>query len=339
MKIVTFGEIMLRLAPFGNLRFFQEPAFEATFGGGEANVAVSLSLFDQDAIFVTKVPDNAIGNAAICELKKHGVNTKYIAKGGERLGIYYLEKGTSLRASNVIYDRANSSIATAVEKDFNWDEIFENATWFHFTGITPALSDGAAQILLSALKTAKSKGVKVSCDLNYRKKLWSTSKAKEVMTNLMQYVDVLIANEEDAEKVFGIKAKNANITKGIIERESFVDVAKQLVDKFNFKAVAISLRESISASVNNWGGMLYIDRKAYFSKTHNINILDRVGGGDSFCAGLIYGLNKFEKPQEIIEFAAAASALKQTIEGDFNLTTVNEVETLLKTGGCGRIQR
>lgn len=339
MKVVTFGEIMLRLAPFGNLRFFQESALEATFGGGEANVAVSLSFFGYDAAFVTKVPDNAIGQAAISELRKHGVNTTYIAKGGDRLGIYYLEKGMSVRASNVIYDRVNSSISKASEKDFNWHQIFDNVNWFHFTGITPALSDDLANILILALKIAKEKGIKVSCDLNYRKKLWSTEKAKKVMSKLMQYVDVLIANEEDAEKVFGIKAKNADISKGKIERESFVDVAKQLVEKFNFEAVAISLRESISASLNNWGGMLYVKDKAYFSKTHNINILDRVGGGDSFCAGLIYGLNEFKDYQEVIEFAAAASALKQTIEGDFNLTTVDEVKTLIKTDGSGRIQR
>lgn len=338
MNVVTFGEIMLRLAPLGNLRFFQEPVLQSTFGGGEANVAVSLSHFGYSASFVSKVPDNSIGHACINELKKYGVSTEHIKKGGDRLGIYFLEKGTSVRASNVIYDRKNSSISKALASDFDWDEIFKDASWFHFTGITPALSKGLFDILLNALKVAKEKDIRVSCDLNYRKKLCSPSEANITMTKLMPYVDVLIANEEDAEKVFGIKASKSEVSKGQIERESYVDVAKQLVDKFKIDTVAISLRENISASVNKWGGMLYIN-KPYFSKTYTIDVLDRVGGGDSFVAGLIYGLNSLEKPQDIIDFAAAASALKHTIEGDFNLSTIKDVMNLIETDGSGRIVR
>ncbi|WP_373463247.1 PfkB family carbohydrate kinase [Herbivorax sp. ANBcel31] len=338
-KIICFGEIMLRLSPPGHLRFVQANSFGATYGGGEANVGVSLSNYGMDAVFATKVPDNSIGQAAINSLKQYSVNTNFIAKGGKRLGIYFLEKGSSQRPSKVIYDRADSSISTANEDDFDWDAIFEGAKWFHFTGITPALSENAQKLTHKACKKAKEKGLTVSCDLNYRKNLWSTEKAGQVMEQLMEYVDVCIANEEDAEKVFGIKADNTDITGGKLNREGYKEVAKKLKSKFDFDKVAITLRESLSASVNNWGAMLYAKDEFYFSKRYSINIVDRVGGGDSFAGGLIYSLmNEFDM-QECIEFAVGASCLKHSIEGDFNHVTVDEVKSLIKGDGSGRVQR
>lgn len=339
MRVVTFGELMLRLAPNGYLRFLQQPEFEATFGGGEANVAVSLANFGVDTGFVTKLPKNDIAEAAIRELNGFGVSTAHIARGGERIGIYYLEKGASMRPSKVIYDRAHSSISEASENDFDWDKIFDGAEWFHFTGITPALSDGLAQITLNALKAAKKRNIKVSCDLNYRKKLWTKQKANEVMTTLMPYVDVLIANEGDADDVFGIKPSDNDVENGKINRDGYAQVAKQLVDKFGFKAVAITLRESISANDNNWGAMLYIGGEAHFSKTYQVRIVDRVGGGDSFGAGLIYAMLNGYGASDVIEFAVAASALKHTIEGDYNRVSVEEVEQLKKGNASGRVQR
>ncbi len=338
MKIVTFGEIMLRLAPEGYLRFLQEPRFQATFGGGEANVAVSLAQFGLDTEFVTKLPKHDIGEAAVRSVRQFGVGVDKIARGGDRVGVYYLEKGASMRPSKVVYDRAYSSISTAQKDDFDWDKILDGASWLHFTGITPALSDNVADITLDAVKTAKKLGVKVSCDVNYRKKLWSKEKANEVMSNLMQYVDVCIANEEDSENVFGIKATNTDVNSGKLNKDGYVDVAKQLTEKFGFEKVAITLRESISASDNNWGAMLY-DGEAHFSKTYPIRIVDRVGGGDSFGAGLIYALSTGKTSSDAVEFAVAASALKHTIEGDFNRITVDEVNNLLKSGGSGRVQR
>ena len=339
MRVVTFGELMLRLAPQGYLRFLQEPSFQATFGGGEANVAVSLANFGIDTGFVTKLPQNDIAQAAIRELNGFGVNTSYIARGGERIGIYYLEKGASMRPSKVIYDRAHSSISEAGANDFDWDKIFDGVEWFHFTGITPALSNGVAEITLSALKAAKNRNIKVSCDLNYRKKLWSKQKANEVMTKLMPYVDVLIANEGDADDVFGIKPLGSDVENGKINREGYVQVAKQLVEKFGFKAVAITLRESISANDNNWGAMLYTDGEAHFSKTYQVRIVDRVGGGDSFGAGLIYAMLSGYAAQDTVEFAVAASALKHTVEGDYNRVSVQEVEQLKGGNASGRVQR
>lgn len=339
MKVVTFGELMLRLAPEGYLRFLQEPRFQATFGGGEANVAVSLANFGVDAEFVTKLPDNDIAEAAIRELRGLGVNVSHIARGGERMGIYFLEKGASMRPSKVIYDRANSSISEAANMDFDWDKILGGADWFHFTGITPALSDGVAAITLNALKAAKAKHIKVSCDLNYRKKLWSKEKACKVMSELMPYVDVLIANEGDADDVFGIKPDGSDVENGKIMRDGYVQVAEKLAEKFGFKAVAITLRESLSANDNNWGAMLYTSNKPYFSKTYAVRIVDRVGGGDSFGAGLIYSLINNYDPQNAIEFAAAASALKHTVEGDYNRVSVSEVETLKNGNASGRVQR
>ena len=338
-KIICFGEIMLRLSPPGYLRFVQANTFDATYGGGEANVSISLANYGMDAAFVTKVPDNSIGQAAINSLRQYGVNTDFIAKGGSRLGIYFLEKGASQRPSKVIYDRENSSIATAGEEDFDWDFIFEGAKWFHFTGITPALGENVQKITEKACKTAKEKGLTVSCDLNYRKNLWSTEKAGEVMARLMKYVDLCIANEEDAEKVFGIKADNTDVTGGQLNLEGYKEVAKKLKDKFNFDKVAITLRESISASYNNWSAMLYAKDEFYFSKKYSINIVDRVGGGDSFGGGLIYALMNQYNMQESIEFAVGASCLKHSIEGDFNHVSVNEVKALIKGDGSGRVQR
>ncbi len=338
-KAVTFGEIMMRLQTPGYQRFIQANSFDMVFGGGEANVAVSLCNFGVDAAFVTKLPANPIGNACVAELRKHGVNTEYIARGGERVGIYFVEKGASQRASNVVYDRAHSSISTAETGDFDWDSIFDGVEWFHFTGITPALSDSAAALCLEACKKAKEKGVTISCDLNFRKKLWSREKANQVMSGLMPYVDVVIGNEEDAETVFGIKAAQTDITSGELSQEGYKDVARQLVEKFGFKKVAITLRESLSASVNGWSAMLYDGKDYYFSKKYMINIVDRVGGGDSFGAGLIYSLMEGYKDEEAINFAVAASCLKHTIEGDFNLVSVDEVKNLAKGDGSGRVQR
>ena len=339
MKVITFGEIMLRLAPHGYYRFTQANDFEATFGGGEANVAVSLANFGLDAAFITKLPAHDIGQCAVNDLRKYGVDTSMITRGGDRVGIYYLEKGASQRASQVIYDRAHSAIAEAKPEDFNWSKIFEGVDWFHFTGITPALSDDVAKITLEACQAAKEEGVMISCDLNFRKKLWTSEKAGQVMGELMQYVDVCIANEEDAEKVFGIKENNTDITSGQLNHEGYIDVAKQLIHRFGCKAVAITLRESISASDNNWAAMLYTDDKAYFSKKYPVHIVDRVGGGDSFGAGLIYSMLMKKEPQDAIEFAVAASCLKHSIEGDYNRVSVKEVETLANGDGSGRVQR
>ncbi len=338
-KVVTFGEIMLRLAPEGYYRFVQADKYGATFGGGEANVAVSLSNYGYDAAFVTKLPKHDIGQAAVNELRRYGVDTSKITRGGNRVGIYYLEKGASQRPSKVIYDRAYSSIAEATTADFDWDSIFEGVKWFHFTGITPALSDNVAEICLEALKKAKEYGVTVSCDLNYRKNLWSREKAGDVMAKLMPYVDVCIANEEDASDVFGIKAANTDVTQGEVNHEGYKDVAKQLADRFGFKYVAITLRESISANDNNWAAMLYDGNDYYFSKKYKMHIVDRVGGGDSFGGGLIYSMLEQKTPQAIIEFAVAASCLKHSIEGDFNQVSVDEVSKLAGGDGSGRVQR
>ncbi len=339
MKVVCFGEIMLRLAPEGYMRFVQVDKFGATFGGGEANVAVSLANYGLHAKYVTKVPDNDIAQACINSLRKFGVDTTEIVKGGERLGIYYLEKGAAQRPSKVIYDRAYSSISKAEIKDFDWKKILDGADWFHFTGITPALSDNCAEICLEAVKIAKELGLTVSCDLNYRKKLWSKEKAKEVMTKLAPYIDVCIANEEDASDVFGIKADNTDITSGKLSQEGYKSVAKKLVDTFGFKKVAITLRGSISANDNNWAAMLYDGKDYYFSKNYLIHIVDRVGGGDSFGGGLIYALINNYSSQDAIEFAVAASCLKHTIEGDYNMVSVEEVLKLMQGDGSGRVQR
>ena len=338
-KVITFGEIMLRLAPEGYYRFVQADTFGATYGGGEANVAVSLANYGFDAKFVTKLPTHEIGQAAVNSLRKYGVDTSYIARGGDRVGIYYLEKGASQRPSKVIYDRAGSSIATASASDFNWKEIFDGADWFHFTGITPALNDDVAAICLEACKAAKEAGVTVSCDLNYRNKLWSKEKAGQVMGELCKYVDVCIANEEDAKDVFGIAAENTDLNAGKVDQQGYISVARQLTERFGFKKVAITLRGSISASDNDWAGMLYSDGKACFSPTYRVHIVDRVGGGDSFGGGLIYALLSDYDDQKAINFAVAASCLKHSVEHDFNLMSVAEVESLAGGNASGRVQR
>ena len=338
-KVVTFGEIMLRLAPEGYMRCVQAESYGATYGGGEANVAVSLANYGLDASFVTKLPSHEIGQAGINALRRFGVQTSDIVRGGDRVGIYFLEKGASQRPSKVIYDRAGSSIATATTNDFDWDKIFEGASWFHFTGITPALGDNVADICLEACKAAKEKGITVSCDLNYRNKLWSKEKAGQVMGELCQYVDVCISNEEDANDVFGIKAAGTDVTAGQVNHEGYKDVAKQLADRFHFSKVAITLRTSISANDNKWAAMLYDGTDCYFSKQYLMHIVDRVGGGDSFGGGLIYACLNEMAPQDTIEFAVAASCLKHSIEGDFNQVSVDEVQKLAGGDASGRVQR
>lgn len=338
-KVVTFGEIMMRLQPPSYERFLQAKSFDVVFGGGEANVAVSLAQFGVEASFVTKLPDNEIGDACFNEIRKWGVDTSFIARGGERLGLYFCEKGFSQRASKVIYDRAYSAISQARFEDFNWDEIFQGVEWFHFTGITPALSKSCADIVMKACQVAKSMGITVSCDLNYRKKLWSKDKAAQVMEPLMQYVDVLIANEEDAESIFSIKATGNDVLLGQLNEDGYKDVCKQLVNRFGFDKVAITLRESVLASQNNWSAILYSEGQFYTSRKYNISIIDRVGGGDSFGAGLIYSILKGYENADMIEFATAASCIKHTIEGDFNIASVKEVQQLMMGDGSGRVQR
>lgn len=339
MRVVTFGELMLRLAPENYLRFVQSDRLEATFGGAEANVAVSLASFGEQASFVSKLPAHEIGQSAINSLRRYGVDTSLVVRGGDRVGIYYCEKGASQRPSKVIYDRAGSAIATASPDDFDWNAIFDGADWFHFTGITPALSANLADITLQAVKVAKEKGVTVSCDLNFRKKLWSKERANAVMSEICKYVDVCIANEEDAKDVFGIEAENTDINSGKLDKDGYVSVAKQLTEKFGFKAVAITLRESKSASDNDWSGMLFKNGNAFFSKKYSMHIVDRVGGGDSFGAGLIYALSNGYDEQSAIEFAVAASCLKHSVEGDYNMVSLEEVKALAGGNASGRVQR
>ena len=338
-KIVTFGEMMLRLAPVGYDRFVQAKEFGAVYGGGEANVAVSLANYGKNTYFVTKLPKHEIGQAAVNELRRYGVDTQYITRGGDRVGIYFCEKGASQRPSKVIYDRAYSAISEAKKEDFNWDKIMEDVEWFHFTGITPALGDNIASITMDAILAAKKAGATVSVDLNYRKKLWSTEKAGRVMEELVKHCDVVIANEEDAEKVFGIKAEGTDITGGTLSDEGYKKVSAELVSRFGLKCAAITLRESISASENNWSAMLYDGTNFYKSKKYSIHIVDRVGGGDSFGAGLIYGLTSGYDMQKSLEFAVAASCLKHTIEGDANHVSISEVESLMGGDASGRVQR
>ncbi|MDD6401527.1 MAG: sugar kinase [Lachnospiraceae bacterium] len=338
-KVVTFGELMLRLEPEGYLRFVQAEKYLATFGGGEANVSVSLANFGYDVKFVTKLPSHEIGQCAVNSLRKFGVNTSDIVRGGDRVGIYFLEKGASQRPSKVIYDRKGSAIAEADAKDFDWDKIFDGVEWFHFTGITPALGKNVADICLEACKAAKDRGITISCDLNYRKKLWTKEEAKETMSVLCKYVDVCIANEEDANDVFGIKATDTDVEAGKVSYEGFKEVASKLAKEFDFKKVAITLRTSISATDNMWAAMLYDGTDFFFSKTYPVHIVDRVGGGDSFGAGLIYSLMENYDSQSVIEFATAASCLKHSVEGDYNMVSVEEVKALAKGNGSGRVQR
>lgn len=338
-KIVTLGEIMLRLSTPGYQRFLQSDSFDVVYGGGESNVAVSLSNYGLDAHFVSKLPENEIGQAAINHLRRFGVNTDYVVRGGDRVGIYYLETGASMRPSKVLYDRAHSAIAEADASEFDFDEIFKDADWFHFSGITPALSEKAAVLTEEALKAAKRHDVTVSVDLNYRKKLWTPERAQEVMTRLMEYVDVCIGNEEDAELTLGFKPGKTDVTSGELELEGYKSIFKQMIDKFNFKYVASSLRESYSASDNGWSACIYDGKEFYRSRRYDIRIVDRVGGGDSFASGLIYGLLTGKNYKDALEFGVAASALKHTIPGDFNMVSVDEVESLLGGDGSGRVQR
>jgi len=338
-KVVTMGEIMLRLSTPGFSRFVQADTFDVVYGGGEANVAVSLAHYGYDAYFVTKLPKHEIGQAAVNSLRRYGVKTDYIARGGERVGIYFLESGASMRPSKVIYDRAHSAIAEADVSDFDFDAVFSGAEWFHVSGITPALSPKGAALTEAAMKAAKKAGVTVSVDLNYRKKLWTPAEAKACMTNLMQYVDVCIGNEEDAEKVLGFKPAATDVSKGDLNLDGYKQIFKEMKDAFGFKYVATTLRESYSASDNGWSALIYDGNEFYHSKKYDVRIVDRVGGGDSFAGGLIYGLLEKGDMRQTLEFAVAASALKHTIPGDANMMSVAEVETLAGGDASGRVQR
>ena len=338
-KVIAFGDIMLRLGTYQHERFIQARNFDVLYTGAEANVCVSLANFGIDSFIVSKIPPNEIGQAAINYIRSFGVNTDYVVRGGKRLGLFYLETGYSQRPSKIIYDRAGSSITELKEEELNWINLLHGKNWFHFTGITPALGDNVAEITRKACNTAKNLGLTISCDLNYRQKLWSQTKARTTMSKLMEFVDVLICNEEDAEKVFGIKAQGADFKSGKLNGEKYKEVASQLYKIFNIKYVAITLRESISATINNWAGLLYDGDKYYTSQHYKMNIVDRVGGGDSFASGLIYGLITGMEMQGVIEFATAASCLKHSIHGDFNLVSSEEVEMLMKGDKSGRVQR
>jgi len=343
MKVVTFGEIMLRLKSPGYERLMQSPMLEATFGGGEANVSVSLANYGMDTAFVTVLPDNDIGLACMRELRGFGVDTSKIVFKPGRMGIYYLETGAVQRPSKVIYDRAGSAIAEADAGDIDWEKVFEGADWFHITGITPAISQGAADLSLAAVKAAKKLGLHVSCDLNYRKNLWKYGKtADEVMRELVKYVDTVIANEEDFQKALLLKAESAgSVEEGELNLDNYKAIAKLAMDTFpNIKRVAITLRESKSANHNDWSACLYNGKDFFVSRKYKItDIVDRVGGGDSFGGGLIYGLNTYDSEQDALEFAVAASCLKHTIPGDYNRMSAKEVESLMKGSGSGRVQR
>ena len=339
MKVITFGELMLRLAPEGYLRFVQAEKFQATMGGAEANVAVDLACLGAEAAFVTKLPAHEIGQLAVNSLRRFGVDTSHILRGGARVGVYFCEKGASQRASKVIYDRAGSAIAEAKPGEFDWDSILEGANWFHFTGITPALSESCAALCLEASRAAQKRGVPVSCDLNYRKNLWPRERAGQVMAGLMPYISLLIANEEDAADVFGIHAAGSDIEGGKLSREGYADVARQISERFGIPEIAITLRQSISANDNVWAGMLYSNGECSFSKAYPVHIVDRVGGGDSFGAGLIFATLEGLSPAERLEFAVAASCLKHSVEGDFNVISAAEVRALAGGSGSGRVQR
>lgn len=338
-KMVGFGDYMLRLNPEGYLRFLQADRFVANYTGAEANVCVSLAMMGMNAAFVTRLPENDIAAAGVAQLRKLGVDTRHIVYGGDRMGVFYVEKGASQRPSKVVYDRKYTSIATCSYEDFDWDAVFDGATHFHMTGITPALSKTIPAVCIQVCRKARELGLTVSCDLNYRKNLWTEAEAKACMTQLMPYIDVLTANEEDAEKVLGIRARDTDVTAGKLSREGYINVAEQISAAYGTRMVAVTLRRSISASDNEWSAMLYTGGQAYFSKTYRIHLVDRVGGGDSFTAGLLYGLMNEYGPQETIEYAAAASCLKQTMELDFNLSTAEEVKRLVAGDSSGRVQR
>lgn len=342
IKVVTFGEIMLRLSTPGYERFVQSRQFDVTFGGGEANVAASLAQFGLDAYFLSKIPRHEIGQAAVNHLRRFGVSDRFIVRGGERLGIYFLETGASQRPSKVIYDRAQSAVSGLRPEEIDFDAVFEGARWFHWTGITPALGPTARETLRAAVKAAKDHDVTVSCDLNFRKKLWSTEEAQATMRPLMKFVDVCIANEEDTQLSLGAEAPDVDVESGELDEARYARIAQTLKSQYEFDAVAITLRESISASRNGWSAMMLDDRdcaEAYRSTQYDIQIVDRVGGGDSFAAGLIYGLINEDDTRRALEIAVAASCLKQTVPGDFNVASISEVKALVDGGGSGRIQR
>ena len=338
-KVIGFGDFMLRLNPEGYLKFIQADRFVVNYTGAEANVCTALSYMGMQTEFVTRLPDNLISECALANLRKFNVGTNNIAKGGDRIGLFYAEKGASQRPSKIVYDRKASAFATCSVEDFDWQKIFDGATHFHFTGITPALGENVAEVCEAACITAKKLGLTVSCDLNYRKNLWTRDQAKTTMTRLLKHVDILIANEEDSSDVLGISSKNTDITSGILSRDGYVDVAKQINETYGIPNVAITLRKSISASDNDWSAMLYTNGEAHFSKEYRIHIVDRVGGGDSFAAGLIYAHQNGFNAQKTIEFAAAASCLKQSIELDVNLSSVSDVLALVDGDGSGRVQR
>jgi 2-dehydro-3-deoxygluconokinase len=341
-KIVTFGEIMLRLSPPGFQRFVQARSFDVIYGGGEANVAASLANYGQPVEYVTRLPANDIGDACLNFIRQYGVSTDHIVRGGDRLGIYFLETGAAQRSSKVVYDRAGSGLSTVEPGMIDWQAAFADADWFHWTGITPAISAGTAAVCLEAAQMAKEMGLTVSCDLNYRKKLWKWGKTPgEVMPDLAALCDVAVGNEEDADKVFGIKASEADVTGGKVEAAAYVTVCEKLVERFpNLKMVAITLRGSISASHNTWSAILWNDGRTYTAPIYDItSIVDRVGGGDSFCGGLIYGLRTYDNVQQALNFAVAASCLKHTIVGDFNMVSVAEVEKLVGGDASGRVSR
>ena len=341
-KVVTFGEIMLRLATPGYLRFSQANTFNAVYGGGEANVAVSVANYGLESKFITRLPDNDLGDACEMELKKHNVDTSGIIRGGERLGIYFLETGAVARASKVVYDRAYSSFSTIEKGMIDWDKVLEGADAFHWTGITPAVSQGAADVCLEAIQTANKKGVMVTCDLNYRKNLWKYGKtANEVMPELVAGCDVVLGNEEDAEMVLGIKPEGVNVTGGHVEADAYLSVSQQIMKQFpRVKKVITTLRGSVNANHNTWSGVLYDGETLYKAPTYQItHIVDRVGGGDSFMGGLLYGLLEYNDDQKALDFAVAASCLKHTIYGDFNLVTIQEVEKLMSGDASGRVSR
>lgn len=338
-KVVGFGDFIVRLSPPGYQRFIQCRQFDINYTGAEANVLVSLSMMGVPTEFVTRLPKNDIARTGLAELRKYNVGVDHVAFGGERMGLFYLEKGASQRPSKVIYDRKYTAIAEASKEDFDWEAIFEDAQWLHSTGITPALSKTMPEVYTHAIKEAKKRGVQVSCDLNYRKNMWTEAEAKACMEKVLPDMDLVIANEEDAEKVLGIKAAETDVVAGKLNKDGYVDVAAQICEKYGVAEVAITLRRSISASDNEWGAMLYSGGKAYFSKTYPIHIVDRVGGGDSFAAGLLYGKVHGFDPQKTIEYAAAASCLKHSMELDFNLSTEEEVIRLMEGDGSGRVQR
>lgn len=342
-KVITFGEIMLRLATPQNLRFSQAGSFDATFGGGEANVAVSLANYGIQVEFISRIPQNDIGEACIITLKKYGVGTNYVLRGGERLGIYFLEKGSVNRGSKVIYDRAHSAVNELKKSMIDWDKIFSDASWFHWTGITPAISQNTADVCLEAITKANEKGITISCDLNFRKNLWKYGKsAQEVMPEFVKYCDIVLGNEEDAEMTLGIKPEGVDIKSGKLNRESYLSVSKKIMKQFpGVKKVITTLRGSISADHNTWSGVLYNGKDFFEAPTYDItHIVDRVGGGDAFMGGLIYGFLTYKNDdQKVLNFAVAASCLKHTIYGDFNLVTVEEVEKLMSGDASGRVSR